>query len=94
MTNVPGPVLEAEQASKRHKAKHRKRGRAKVVALILAVLMVYPTASYVQALTYPGAATFGGGDFPTAEELLAAADRAMYVVKAAGGGGASIESRP
>jgi hypothetical protein len=59
MTNVPGPVLEAEQASKRHKAKHRKRGRAKVVALILAVLMVYPTASYVQALTYPGAATFG-----------------------------------
>lgn len=41
-----------------------------------------------------GAATFGEGDFPTAEELLAAADRAMYVVKAAGGGGASIESRP
>lgn len=40
-----------------------------------------------------GAATFGGGDFPTVEELLAAADRAMYVVKAAGGGGASIESR-
>ena len=59
MTNVPGPVLEAEQASKRHKAKHRKRGWAKVVALILAVLMVYPTASYVQSLTYPGAATFG-----------------------------------
>ena len=41
-----------------------------------------------------GAATFGEGDFPSAEELLAAADRAMYVVKAAGGGGASIESRP
>jgi diguanylate cyclase (GGDEF)-like protein/PAS domain S-box-containing protein len=41
-----------------------------------------------------GAATFGAGDFPSAEELLAAADRAMYVVKAAGGGGASIESRP
>lgn len=41
-----------------------------------------------------GAATFGEGHFPTAEELLAAADRAMYVVKAAGGGGASIESRP
>jgi diguanylate cyclase (GGDEF)-like protein/PAS domain S-box-containing protein len=41
-----------------------------------------------------GAATFGGGDFPSAEDLLAAADRAMYVVKAAGGGGASIESRP
>lgn len=40
-----------------------------------------------------GAATFGVGDFPSAEELLAAADRAMYVVKAAGGGGASIESR-
>lgn len=41
-----------------------------------------------------GAVTFGDGDFPTVEELLAAADRAMYVVKAAGGGGASIESRP
>lgn len=41
-----------------------------------------------------GAATFGWGDIPSAEELLAAADRAMYVVKAAGGGGASIESRP
>ena len=41
-----------------------------------------------------GAATFGEGEFPSAEELLAAADRAMYVVKAAGGGGASIESRP
>jgi diguanylate cyclase (GGDEF)-like protein/PAS domain S-box-containing protein len=41
-----------------------------------------------------GAATFGEDDFPSAEELLAAADRAMYVVKAAGGGGASIESRP
>jgi diguanylate cyclase (GGDEF)-like protein len=41
-----------------------------------------------------GAAPFGGGDFPTAEDLLAAADRAMHVVKAAGGGGASIESRP
>lgn len=41
-----------------------------------------------------GVSTFAEGDFPTAEELLAAADRAMYVVKAAGGGGASIESRP
>ncbi len=41
-----------------------------------------------------GAATFGDTDFPTVEELLAAADRAMYVVKAAGGGGASIESQP
>lgn len=41
-----------------------------------------------------GAATFGEGNFPSAEELLAAADRAMYAVKAAGGGGASIESRP
>jgi diguanylate cyclase (GGDEF)-like protein/PAS domain S-box-containing protein len=41
-----------------------------------------------------GAATFGEGNFPSPEELLAAADRAMYVVKAAGGGGASIESRP
>jgi diguanylate cyclase (GGDEF)-like protein len=41
-----------------------------------------------------GAATFGEGAFPSVEELLAAADRAMYVVKAAGGGGASIESRP
>jgi diguanylate cyclase (GGDEF)-like protein/PAS domain S-box-containing protein len=41
-----------------------------------------------------GVATFGEGQFTTAEDLLAAADRAMYVVKAAGGGGASIESRP
>lgn len=41
-----------------------------------------------------GAATFGEGQFTSAEDLLAAADRAMYVVKAAGGGGASIESRP
>jgi diguanylate cyclase (GGDEF)-like protein/PAS domain S-box-containing protein len=40
-----------------------------------------------------GVATFGRGEFTTAEDLLAAADRAMYVVKAAGGGGASIESR-
>jgi GGDEF domain-containing protein len=41
-----------------------------------------------------GVATFGEGQFTTAEDLLAAADRAMYVVKAAGGSGASIESRP
>ncbi len=41
-----------------------------------------------------GAATFGPSEARSAEELLAAADRAMYVVKAAGGGGASIESRP
>jgi diguanylate cyclase (GGDEF)-like protein/PAS domain S-box-containing protein len=41
-----------------------------------------------------GIATFGHGEGGTAEDLLAAADRAMYVVKAAGGGGASIESRP
>lgn len=40
-----------------------------------------------------GIATFGHGEGGTAEDLLAAADRAMYVVKAAGGGGASIESR-
>jgi diguanylate cyclase (GGDEF)-like protein/PAS domain S-box-containing protein len=40
-----------------------------------------------------GVATFGGGEFTSAEDVLAAADRAMYVVKAAGGGGASIESR-
>jgi diguanylate cyclase (GGDEF)-like protein/PAS domain S-box-containing protein len=40
-----------------------------------------------------GVAVFGGGEFTTAEDVLAAADRAMYVVKAAGGGGASIESR-
>jgi diguanylate cyclase (GGDEF)-like protein/PAS domain S-box-containing protein len=41
-----------------------------------------------------GVATFGAGEFISAEDLLAAADRAMYRVKAAGGGGASIESRP
>jgi diguanylate cyclase (GGDEF)-like protein/PAS domain S-box-containing protein len=41
-----------------------------------------------------GVATFDENGCPPAKELLAAADRAMYVVKAAGGGGASIESRP
>ncbi len=41
-----------------------------------------------------GVATFDEEGCPTAKDLLAAADRAMYVVKAAGGGGASIESRP
>jgi diguanylate cyclase (GGDEF)-like protein/PAS domain S-box-containing protein len=41
-----------------------------------------------------GVATFDENGSPPANELLAAADRAMYVVKAAGGGGASIESRP
>lgn len=41
-----------------------------------------------------GVATFDENGCPTAKDLLAAADRAMYVVKAAGGGGASIESRP
>jgi len=41
-----------------------------------------------------GAATFDWSDGQSAEELMAAADRAMYMVKAAGGGGASIESRP
>jgi diguanylate cyclase (GGDEF)-like protein/PAS domain S-box-containing protein len=41
-----------------------------------------------------GVAAFGGGESISAEDLLAAADRAMYMVKAAGGGGASIESRP
>ncbi|MFP5388561.1 MAG: diguanylate cyclase [Thermoleophilia bacterium] len=41
-----------------------------------------------------GVAAFGGGESISAEGLLAAADRAMYMVKAAGGGGASIESRP
>ena len=41
-----------------------------------------------------GVAAFGGGESISAENLLAAADRAMYMVKAAGGGGASIESRP
>jgi diguanylate cyclase len=41
-----------------------------------------------------GVATFDENGCPSAKDLLAAADRAMYVVKAAGGGGASIESRP
>lgn len=41
-----------------------------------------------------GVATFDENGCPPAKDLLAAADRAMYVVKAAGGGGASIESRP
>ena len=41
-----------------------------------------------------GVATFDENGCPAANDLLTAADRAMYVVKAAGGGGASIESRP
>jgi diguanylate cyclase (GGDEF)-like protein/PAS domain S-box-containing protein len=41
-----------------------------------------------------GVATFDENGCPLAKDLLAAADRAMYVVKAAGGGGASIESCP
>jgi len=40
-----------------------------------------------------GIAVFDEDGCPLAKDLLAAADRAMYVVKAAGGGGASIESR-
>lgn len=40
-----------------------------------------------------GAATFDENGCPPAEELLAAADRAMYVVKAAGGGG-SVLAKP
>jgi diguanylate cyclase (GGDEF)-like protein/PAS domain S-box-containing protein len=40
-----------------------------------------------------GIALFDENGCPPAPELLVAADRAMYVVKAAGGGGASIESR-
>jgi len=44
-----------------------------------------------------GAATFDEHGLPGEKELLAAADRAMYLAKAGGGGGAmlaSIESRP
>lgn len=41
-----------------------------------------------------GVALFDEVGCPPAKELMVAADRAMYVVKAAGGGGASIESRP
>jgi diguanylate cyclase (GGDEF)-like protein/PAS domain S-box-containing protein len=41
-----------------------------------------------------GAATYDENGCPPAEELLAAADRAMYVVKAAGGGGASLAGGP
>ena len=48
----------------------------------------------VQLSVSVGAATFDENCCPSAKDLLAAADRAMYVVKAAGGGGASIESRP
>jgi diguanylate cyclase (GGDEF)-like protein/PAS domain S-box-containing protein len=40
-----------------------------------------------------GAAIFDWRGDLSAEELLAAADRAMYVVKAAGGGGASLADR-
>jgi hypothetical protein len=58
MTNATLSAVGAERLPRRHKAKHRKRGGLKFVALILAVLMVYPSTSYVRALTYPGAATF------------------------------------
>jgi hypothetical protein len=58
MTNAPGSALETERIPGRHKGKHRKRSRIKIVALILLVLMVYPSATYIRALTYPGAATF------------------------------------
>jgi diguanylate cyclase (GGDEF)-like protein/PAS domain S-box-containing protein len=40
-----------------------------------------------------GAATFDEKGRPTAGELLAAADRAMYVVKAGGGGGTSLAGK-
>jgi diguanylate cyclase (GGDEF)-like protein len=41
-----------------------------------------------------GAALFDENGCPPARELMAAADRAMYVVKAAGGGGAVLAGAP
>jgi hypothetical protein len=38
--------------------KHRKRRRARWIALTLLALVIYPAITFVQALTYPGAATF------------------------------------
>jgi GGDEF domain-containing protein len=39
-------------------------------------------------------ATFDEHGLPGEEELLAAADRAMYVAKASGGGGAKLAASP
>ncbi|MDT7725770.1 MAG: hypothetical protein QOI21_2346 [Actinomycetota bacterium] len=39
------------------KGKHRKRHRARWIALTLVAVMIYPVVTFVQALTYPGAAT-------------------------------------
>jgi hypothetical protein len=42
----------------RNDKKLRKRRRRKVIALVLAALLVYPSVTYVRALTYPGEAPF------------------------------------
>ncbi len=51
-------------------------------------------AEEVQLRVSVGIALFDGDGCPPAKELLAAADRAMYVAKAAGGGGAVLAEAP
>jgi hypothetical protein len=59
----PHTVLEPQTgpAGRVHRRKRRRRSRRGlgIIALLLAVLMVAPTVSYVQALTAPGSATWG-----------------------------------
>jgi diguanylate cyclase (GGDEF)-like protein len=69
------------------------RGAEAVAERLVAALAASPLrieGNEVQIGVSVGAAVFGGPGAPSSEELLAAADRAMYVVKAAGGSGAVL----
>jgi diguanylate cyclase (GGDEF)-like protein len=62
-----------------------------VAALAAAPLQVDGKA--IQLAISVGVALFDENGLPLAEDLLAAADRAMYVAKAAGGGGSVLAGR-